>query len=74
MNRLDALAREIRQLRSALPEVERDAYGIADINAIERAAVTRARLDAALALYFNEAEAARKSYRIVANRDSGRFQ
>jgi hypothetical protein len=61
MTRLDALAREIHNLRSALPEAERDAYGVADITAIERAAVTRARLDAALALYFNESEQERNA-------------
>jgi hypothetical protein len=60
MTRLDALASEIHNLRSALPEAERDAYGV-DITAIERAAVTRARLDAALALYFNESEQERNA-------------
>ena len=73
MSRLDALAREIRQLRSALPEAERDAYGLADITAIERAAVTRARLDAALSMYFNEAEAERTAGR-TAKAERGRVQ
>jgi hypothetical protein len=58
--RLDVLATEIRRLRAALVELEREAFDVAEEPAIERAAITRGRLEAALALYFEEAERLRK--------------
>ncbi len=58
--RLDEIATTIKRLRSALVELEREAFDLGEEPAIERAAITRGRLDAALALYFEEAERMRK--------------
>lgn len=74
MNRLSFLAREINDLRASLPELERDAYGVADMAAIERAAAARARLDAMLVLYFQESESERTERGAERRAERGRFQ
>lgn len=51
-DRLDVLASTIRQLRAGLVEDERSAFDLCDVAAVERAAMTRARLEVALNEYF----------------------
>lgn len=55
-SRLELLASTIRALRSERIEDERTAFDICDPRALERAAMTRARLEVALNEYFVLAE------------------